>query len=173
MDDFNFVEHNGFNLTFYEEAYIEAVRRQKTNENLNLSGRNNGPATGNAALQIHILGAIGELAVAEYLNLEKYVFAETNAVRGSFDLPPNIDVKTRSKHWMDLVIQLDDDPSKIFVHATCEDKKVRMHGWTYGHRVMKDNFIKDPAGNRPAYFVREWALHPMHLLKDYISDLRY
>lgn len=155
------------------KAVSEGERRQRTNEALRLTGRNMGPSTGLKALDIHVLGAKGELAVAQYLNLEAHVFQDEIPTRGSIDLPPNIDVKTRSKHWMDLVIQLDDSPSKVFVHATSEDDVVRLHGWTYGERVMKAAFHQDPAKGRPAYFVRSWALFPMSQLQAIIADLRY
>jgi hypothetical protein len=155
------------------KAVSEGERRQRTNEALRLVGRNMGPSTGSKALDIHVLGAKGELAVAQYLNLEAHVFQDETPTRGSVDLPPNIDVKTRSKHWMDLVIQVDDSRTKVFVHATSEDDVVRLHGWTYGGRVMKAAFYQDPAKGRPAYFVRPWALFPMPQLQAIIADLRY
>ena len=155
------------------KATAEAKRRQLVNEASGLKGRNFAPAAGDISLAMHVLGAKGELAVAEYLNIEGEVFQDQIPTRGSVDLPPNIDVKTRSRHWMDLVVQLDDSPKKIFVHATCENDFVRLHGWTYGERVMKDCFKKDPAGGRPAYFVRASVLHPMSLLKDFLVDLGY
>ena len=154
-------------------ATKEAKRRQTVNETCGLKGRNSAPASGNVSLSMHVLGAKGELAVAQYLNMEDKVFTDQIPTRGSVDLPPNIDVKTRSRHWMDLVVQLDDNPQKIFVHATTENDFVRLHGWTYGHRVMKDCFQQDPAGGRPAYFVRASVLHSMSLLKDFLVDLGY
>jgi len=167
-----FVEHI-LDLRSTTKASFEAKRRQTINEEKKLAGRNFAPAIGAVALEMHLLGAKGELAAAQYLNLENFVFQEELPVRGSVDLPPNIDVKTRSKHWMDLVIQLDDDPKKIFIHATAEDNRVRLHGWAYGEKIMKPIFHKDPAKGRPAYFVRPWALQPMQLLKDIIIDLNY
>lgn len=155
------------------KAVQEAERRQRINEALKLVGRNMGPATGVKALDIHVLGAKGELAVAQYLNLESHVFQDETPTRGSVDLPPNIDVKTRSKHWMDLVVQLDDNPNKVFVHATSEDDVVKLHGWSYGHRIMKPCFHQDPAQGRPAYFVKSWALHSMQSLKEFVTDLGY
>ena len=155
------------------KAVTEGERRQRTNESLRLVGRNFGPASGSKALDIHVLGAKGELAVAQYLNLESHVFQDETPTRGSVDLPPNIDVKTRSKHWMDLVVQLDDNSSKVFVHATSENDVVRLHGWSYGNRIMKSCFVQDPAQGRPAYFVSSWALHPMGSLKEFVADLGY
>ena len=171
MTDY-FVEHV-LDPRSSSKALFEAKRRQQINEQNKLTGRNSAPAFGAIALQMHLLGARGELATAQYLNLEHFVFQDELPVRGSVDLPPNIDVKTRSKHWMDLVVQLDDDPKKIFVHATAEDNRVRLHGWGYGERLMKPVFHKDPAKGRPAYFVRPWALQPMQLLKDILIDLSY
>jgi hypothetical protein len=167
----NFHEHclDVFSLT---KAECEGKRRQEVNEKKKLTGRNSGAAAGPRALEMHILGAKGELAVAQYLGLEPCVFQDLVPSRGSYDIPPNIDVKTRSQHWMDLVVQIDDSSNKVFVHATCVDSNVQMHGWAYGYEIMQPKYKKDPARGRPAYFVPFSALRPMPLLQDIILDLR-
>ena len=80
-------------------AIAEGERRQETNARQGKLGRNNGPALGDDALRMHILGAGGEMAVASYLGLKDFVFQETEANRGSYDGPFKIDVKTRSRHY--------------------------------------------------------------------------
>jgi hypothetical protein len=155
-----------------EVAVQEGNRRQDYNQARNIKGRNNGPQSGKLSYDISIAGCIGEYAAAKYLELVPHLFQEEKPVRGSFDLPPNIDVKTAQKHSHNLIIQLDESPQKIFLHATHESGSVvYLHGWSYGSRVMKDQFERDPVGNRPAYFVTPAVLHPMQLLKDFILDL--
>lgn len=147
-------------------VHAEAKRRQSINEHFGLKGRNGGPEEGEKALRAHLLGAAGELAVADYLHLRQFLYQETTATRGSYDLPPNIDVKTRSAHWHDLICQLDEKPDKILVLVTIQHKQTLIHGWIKSSDAMQDQWKKDPAKGRPAYFVPKEALQPLLLLKN-------
>lgn len=144
-----------------ELVRAEAVRRQLVNEKKELKGRNGGPADGDKALFFHKLGAAGELAVADYLHLREFLYQETEAKRGSSDLPPNIDAKTRSRHNYDLICQLDEKPGKILVLVTIQNKITLLHGWIRSEDAMKEQWKKDPAHGRPAYFVPQSALLPL------------
>lgn len=141
----------------------EGVRRQRVNEQRGLRGRNRGPRYGQKALDVHLLGAAGEMAVASYLGMKQFLYQETEARRGSDDLP-GIDVKTRSKHKYDLIVQRQSDPNKTFVLVTIENQKTLIHGWCQGGEAMIDEHWSDPAGGRPAYFMPQDKLHPMEEL---------
>ena len=143
----------------------EGMRRQGVNEAKGLRGRNGGAWKGSKALDIHLLGAAGEVAVASYLGMKEHLFKETEARRGSDDLP-GIDVKTRSKHQYDLIVQKNEDACKKFVLVTIESQKTFLHGWCYGHEALQERFWADPARGRPAYFVPKEALSPMETLND-------
>ena len=147
-------------------AMEEGLRRQGVNEAKGLRGRNGGAWKGSKALDIHLLGAAGEMAVASYLGMKEHLYKETEAKRGSDDLPGDIDVKTRSKHSYDLIVQKNEDPSKKFVLVTIEDKTTLVHGWCYGREAMKEEYWADPARGRPAYFVPKEALSPIDSLKE-------
>ena len=155
--DFTFTEEER------EAARVEAFRRQTINEAQGLKGRNGGAAAGSKALTIHMLGAAGEMAVASYLGLKDCLYQETEAKRGSCDLP-GIDVKTRSRHSYDLIVQKNEHPDKKFVLVTIQDKKTVIHGWIRGKDAMKKEYWSDPAGGRPAYFVPKTALMPISTL---------
>lgn len=142
----------------------EGLRRQGVNEAKNLRGRNGGAWQGSKALDIHLLGAAGEMAVASYLGMKSFLYQEKEAKRGSDDLP-GIDVKTRSKHKYDLIVQKNEDPSKKFVLVTIEEKKILIHGWCYGKDAMQEQFWADPARGRPAYFVSKEILSHIDELK--------
>lgn len=142
----------------------EGMRRQQVNEARGLRGRNGGAWQGSKALDIHLLGAAGEVAVASYLGLKEHLFKEAEAKRGSDDLPGGIDVKTRSKSRYDLIVQKQEDPKKVFVMVTIENQQTLLHGWCYGHEAMKEEYWADPARGRPAYFVPKEALHSMDAL---------
>ena len=141
----------------------EGMRRQAVNEAKGLRGRNGGASFGSKALDIHLLGAAGEMAVASYLGMKHELYKEVEAKRGSDDLP-GIDVKTRSKSRYDLIIQKNEDPSKKFVLVTIENQQTFLHGWCYGRQGMDARYWADPARGRPAYFVPQSALHPMETL---------
>ena len=148
-----------------KQAMEEGMRRQGVNEAKGLRGRNKGAAVGQKALDIHLLGAAGEMAVASHLGMKDFLYQETEAKRGSDDLP-GIDIKTRSKHSYDLIVQRSENPEKKFVLVTIEDKTTLIHGWCYGHEAMREQYWADPARGRPAYFVPKEALKPLSSLQD-------
>lgn len=145
-------------------AADEGRRRQRVNEKKGLRGRNGGPEVGEKALHINLIGAAGEMAVASYLGLKEFLYEESQAIRGSYDLPPDIDVKTSQKHMYDMPVQLDDVKTKRYVHVTIENKKCIIHGWITAEKAMRPIHIKDPAGGRPAYFVPKGLLEPISTL---------
>ena len=144
-------------------AMEEGIRRQGVNEAKGLRGRNGGAWKGSKALDIHMLGAAGEVAVASYLGMKEHLFKETEARRGSDDLP-GIDVKTRSRHQYDLIVQKNENACKKFVLVTIESQKTFLHGWCYGHEALQERFWADPARGRPAYFVPKEVLRCMDTL---------
>ena len=143
----------------------EGMRRQGVNEAKGLRGRNGGAWKGSKALDIHLLGAAGEMAVASHLGMKDFLYKETQAKKGSDDLP-GMDIKTRSKHSYDLIVQKQEDPRKKFVLVTIENQETLLHGWCYGHEAMKEEFWADPARGRPAYFVGKEHLRSMETLND-------
>jgi hypothetical protein len=159
--------HSPVEIVFTAEerrlAMEEGVRRQSVNEAKGLRGRNSGPTFGVKALEVHLLGAAGEMAVASYMGLKGHLYTEKEAKRGSCDLP-GIDVKTRSKASYDLIVQKREDPRKKFVLVTIENQKTLLHGWCYGEEAMQERFWADPARGRPAYFMPKECLRPMETL---------
>ena len=147
-----------------QQAAVEGLRRQGFNESKGLRGRNGGAWKGSKALDIHLLGAAGEVAVASYLGLKSELFKETEAKKNSDDLP-GIDVKTRSKASYDLIVQRGSDPQKKFVLVTIESQQTLLHGWCYGYEALQERFWADPARGRPAYFVQQEHLRPMEDLE--------
>jgi hypothetical protein len=146
-----------------QAAMEEGMRRQSVNEARGLRGRNGGASFGSKALEIHLLGAAGEMAVASHLGMKSFLYQATEAERGSYDLP-GIDVKTRSKHQYDLIVQKNESAEKKYVLVTIQDKTTLIHGWCYGHEGMKEIYWSDPAKGRPAYFVGKEHLRPMETL---------
>lgn len=149
-----------------ERAHSEAQRRQDYNQARNLKGRNRAAATGDEALRLHILGCVGELAVAKYLGMESRVFDAQGPIRGSSDLPGNIEVKTRPKANYDLLVQFGDDPNKIFVLVTHEGgESAHVRGWIRGKDAMRKEYVRELVRGRPCYVIPQKALEsPQTLL---------
>lgn len=153
-----------------EKAEQEANRRQKLNESLNLEGRNKAPKKGEKALKMHLLGCIGEIAVAEYLGLQDHLFVNKMAIRGSADLPGNIEVKTRGKHGYDLLVQLSDSPSKIFVLATYEQGAIaKIVGWITGDNAIQKGVVRELVSGRKCLVVPWQKLNPVETLAPFLS----
>jgi hypothetical protein len=146
-------------------AIAEGERRQRINLAQGKLGRNNGPAAGEDALRIHLLGAGGEMAVASFLSLKDFVFQESEANRGSADLPFNIDVKTRSRHYYDLICLLDESEDKVLVLVTIQNQEIRLHGWLHAHQAKQPQWRKEHVPGRPCYFVPKENLRSMEELK--------
>lgn len=156
----------------FARAEAEACRRQQYNESKQIKGRNKAPKSGDEALRIHRLGCIGEMAVAKFLGVEDSVFTETTPVRGSSDLPGNIDVKTRAKHGYDLLVQIDDDPNKVFFLVTYDEKTIKLCGWIKGRYAMRSEWIREYVRGRPCYSVPQKALNdPETLPERFLIDI--
>lgn len=141
-------------------ARTEADRRQGFNAYNGIKGRNGAPATGNEAHTLHLYGTAGEMAVGKYLNLKEQLYQDYVPSKGSYDLPYNIDVKTAMRHSDSLIVQLDDIGEKNYWLVTIQRREIRIHGWLDYSSCMQDKYIRDPLGNRPAYFVPQSALNP-------------
>jgi hypothetical protein len=103
--------------------------------------------------------------MVKYLGLKEHLFKETEAKRGSDDLPGNIDVKTRSKTAYDLIVQKGESPDKRFILVTIQDQKTLIWGWCWGKDAMQEQYWADPARGRPAYFFPKEALRSMNSLQ--------
>ena len=145
-------------------ATAEGDRRQAFNERRGMKGRNMAPGKGAAAQRMHQLGAAAEVAVAAYLGAEELLFLDESPVRGSCDLP-GIDVKCRSNHKYDLLVQLEDDLTKTYVLVTIQDKKTYIHGFIPGFEVPAVGVVKEFVPRRPCYAIPQSSLRPMELLK--------
>ena len=145
------------------QAVCEAERRQQTNEANNAKGRNRAPTHGKTALDMHLVGAAGEMAVASYLGMKEHLYEDLTPVRGSCDLP-GIDVKARSRHFYELLCQKDDTDEKILVLVTIESDEIRLHGWMESHEA-KTYPVKSFRSGRPAHVVPQADLQPMELLR--------
>lgn len=155
----------------YNRAVSEATRRQLSNEHKVRNGNHKGPTVGAKAQEAHRVGCLGEMAVAVMLGLEDHVFTETDPVPNSCDLPGNIDVKTRTAKWHDLIVPLIDNPDKIYVLVILHHKEIDVCGWIHRKDAAKNHWKENIPGRGIKYVIPKEGLEAMSTLKEYINKL--
>jgi len=118
----------------------------------------------------HINGALGEMAVAKYLGV--YWPASVNTFRHEPDIPPNIEVRTRSKPNYQIVVRPNDDDTAIFVLARGQNQFFDIVGWITGRDAKRSEWLHDYGGRPPAYFVPDDALHGISTLREMMMVAR-
>lgn len=122
----------------------------------------------------NIEGAIGELVVAKFLKI--YWPGSVDTFQTKPDLSVG-EVKTRSKHWHDLLVRTydveDGNDDKVFIlvtgHSSRNDFQVR--GWITAGEVRRDEWWKAVGGRPAAWFVPVSALRTDWLaLKSQVSE---
>jgi len=103
--------------------------------------------------QLHVEGALGELALAKAFGL---YWSGKGIFRG-----PDVagwQVRTRSKHHYDLILHETDPDDLVYWLVTGLNGAYRIHGHVVGSEGKRSEYWADPAGGRPAYFVPQKAL---------------
>lgn len=120
----------------------------------------------NQAWSAHCDGCCGEMAFAKWIGMFWSIGVVGGGDVGSFE------VRTRSEHWHDLIIQDDDKPQAIFVLVTWEKfGEYHLRGWILGADGMDPAYRLDPAGGREAFFVPQTALRPMRTLQRWVGTV--
>lgn len=99
-------------------------------------------ASGN--IRLHIEGAIGESVFAEVTG--QHWHASVNAPKSKPDVGLDWQVRTRSRHWYDLLVRPDDADGQRFALVTTEDGEYIVWGWLWGFEAKR--FPLEPHGGR-------------------------
>jgi len=104
--------------------------------------------------QLHVEGALGELAFAKWRGI-----FWTGA--GSIKAPDvgGYGVRTRSNHGYELIIRDDDDDDRRFVLLTGRNGTYKVHGWIHAKDAKQERWRQTHGGRSPAYFVPQSALY--------------
>ena len=101
---------------------------------------------------------MGELALSKFLN----VYCSG---KGGFRMPDvdEVDVRTRSKDFYELILHPDDPDDRIFWLVTGFNGTYKIRGWIKAKDGKKDEYWNDPykkkfGKSRPAFFVPHSAL---------------
>jgi hypothetical protein len=100
--------------------------------------------------QIHIEGAAGEIAFCKAFGI--YWPASVNTFKRA-DVPPDIQIKTRSKASYDLIVRRNDDPDYRYVLVTGTAPAYQLRGWIWGREARQDEFLAEHGGREAAWFI--------------------
>lgn len=98
---------------------------------------------------VHIEGAAGEMAVAKALNL--YWGGSVNTFKSLGDIGSQLEVRTRSKDYYELIIRPNDKDDSRYVLVTGRAPNYNVVGWIKGKDAKQEKWSKTH-GNRPAAF---------------------
>jgi hypothetical protein len=104
--------------------------------------------------QYNIEGALGEMALSKYLG----VYWKGKSRKRETDVA-HYDVRTSSRANGDLILHPDDPDDRTFWLLTGFNGTYTVHGCIVAAEGKKEEYWRDPAGNRPAFFV------PQNLLR--------
>lgn len=113
----------------------------------------------------HIIGCVGELAVAKVIGVSWTGSVDT--FKTEADLGSNIQVRHRSNPAYDLIVRENDNDDDIFILSRgMPPGAIEISGWIRGRDAKKKEWIRD-FGNfgKPSYFVDCAHLQPMEDLK--------
>ena len=108
---------------------------------------------------LHIEGAAGEMAVAKWSRS----WWAGNLGDLCADDVGKVQVRTRSRHDYELPIHPSDPDDRAFILVTGLAPRFVLRGWIWGREGKRQEWWRDPAGGRPAFFVPHTA---MRLLRE-------
>lgn len=114
-----------------------------------------------------IEGAAGEIAVAKFLNV---YYDSALGVNDAPDINAGlpVEVRTRSRHWYDLIIHPNDKDNSFYVLVTGTSLEgFTLRGYISGKDGKQEMYWGEKGQiGRPAYFVPQSKLRPMHELRN-------
>ena len=116
--------------------------------------------------QLHVEGALGEMALAKCLG----VYWDGKGKMRAPDVG-ECDVRTRSKHSYELIVHDRDDDDRYIYLLTGGNGQYIFHGGIYARDAKQKRYWKDPAGGRPAYFVPQAHLQNPSTQQDITHDV--
>lgn len=148
-------------ITLTPAEYVHAAQAGFLRQAANVCrGRRDAHGYSGDGYDIHVLGAVGEYVVARALGLFW-------AGPGRLAAPDvgTLQVRTRSQADYDLIVHPRDADDAVFVLVTGQELRYVVRGWMYGRDAKQRHFWRDPAGNRPAFFVPQACLRRIEELR--------
>lgn len=153
-------------LTWGEVLQAAQVGVMRQVQNLKAGTQDRHGASLDRGWQLHIEGAIGELAVAKYRDR----FWSGALGNWKADDVGRWQVRSRNRppgqEVGDLTVHPSDPDDRPFVFVTGWPPAYTLHGFIMGRDAKKDEWWRDPAKGRPAFFVPTSALRDLSELKE-------
>lgn len=139
-------------LTKYEMemACQVALRRQIDAEYAGMRDRVNSK-TFSEGLRAHVLGCMGEVAVAKYAGL--YWNGSIGTFTSAADLGLRAEVRHRSLQSWDLIVRESDKDDSIYILSTGDSRNIVIHGGIQGKDAKQSKWLQTHGGKSAAYFI--------------------
>lgn len=106
----------------------------------------------------HVLGAVGELAVAKALNV--FWGGSVNTFKLAGDVG-RIEVRHTARHENRLLVREQDPDARAFVLVTGYPPELVVRGWIWGADAKVDRWAENPGDRGRCYFVPQGELYPI------------
>lgn len=148
------MNENTITLAWHEYAMAAEIGKLRQLASIRRSSKDNHGFAG-LGWSEHIEGACGELAVCKYLGV--YWDGGIDTFKGA-DLGFGIQVRTRSKHYYELIFRNDDSDDDIYVLVTGQCPTYTVRGFIQGSDARKKEYLREHGGRPEAFFVPHGAL---------------
>lgn len=151
-------------------AYAEQVARARQRD----AGHRPNCHGATGGLDLHILGALGEVAFGVWLYGGRPFRVTHNTFRSRPDFP-RTEVKARSRPQYELIIRRDDELRHAYVLVVpfgSGPATFRLVGWSWGWEVRKE-WLQTHGGREESWFVPQAALHPMSLYSHVVHSQQH
>jgi hypothetical protein len=105
------------------------------------------------------IGACGELAVAKSAGV--FFLPSVNTFHRVPDFLSDYEIRSTDLPDGSLIVRDNDDNHRRYILATVVDDVVTLVGWIKGEDAKKQEFVRDPGGRRPSWFVPQSSLRPI------------
>lgn len=123
----------------------------------NMVPKHGGPrSTQKGVIENHVVGALGEYAVARWVNM----FWDIGKF-GTRDVGGCIDVRGCLGRSGSLIVHPEDPDDVPFVLVHLDLPHCHLVGWLFGREAKQDKWWTDKGTGRPAFFVPPGELRPM------------
>ena len=124
-----------------------------------------------AAFNVHLLGAIGEVAFAKWLGV--YPSWSCRQFKGmAADVGDRYEIRHRASKAHDLILRGGEPVDRVYVLTRgVPPEPIEVSGWTTGTEHRRDEFLMDYGSHGEAWFVPASQLHPAGMLRE-VGEVR-
>lgn len=110
-------------------------------------------------LDEEVVGACGEIAVGKASG--RWFVPSVNTFHRTPDCLGDVEVRSTAVPHGCLIVRDNDSDNRRYVLAIVNAPNVTLVGWITGGEAKQPEFLRDPHGHRPSWFVPQDRLHPI------------